>query len=402
MNNNQRDPRWANIILGTSTLTIGAIGCFISCIGDAIGTTPDVVNERLNSVEGYDEKDLVDWAKLAQAFPGITATVKSTYDNQDVLNQLAAGNRVLVVVSAVPIGGTGIHCVEYIGNGQLKDPWTGTIRPTSDFPTLTGEYIIISGQWQDTQNSVSSTTIKTTDLNTYGLDPTNQQSNQAVFDAWHALNQGLYVPAASYNAEKQTVEDLQKTIDELNSKHVEDTKEISDLNHALSTLAGSNKDYAGQALESEKTATQVTNDMIDVADELGVDTNGKTEQELHQEIIQEIAANKKNQTAESDIPPEKLYTLWEEQFQSIVNNNIRLGLNKYLTENNLHIVDLNGNPMDADVATYVNAFNNDTMSRLAIFQKAGQAVSTIKEHVGKSRNLFAQILGVLWSPQGNA
>lgn len=146
MNNNQQDPRWASIILGFGTVTIGTDGCFICCIADALNTTPDIVNQVMKDAQAF-QGALVDWTKLAVAFPGIQVTVKTTYDNQDVLNQLAAGNKVLVVVSAAPIGGSGIHCLEYIGNEQCKDPFTGTIRPTSDFPDLTGEYIVISGAW---------------------------------------------------------------------------------------------------------------------------------------------------------------------------------------------------------------------------------------------------------------
>lgn len=155
MNNWQQDPNLKNIPLGDGSTTIGASGCTVSAIGDAINVTADIVNKFLQMIGGF-QGALVIWAKIAVAFPGITAYRYWTYNNDDVLAQLAKGNRVIVEVPAAPIGGTGSHWVEYIGNGQLKDPWTGHIRPTSDFPNPTG-YCVISGKWQATENPVPST-----------------------------------------------------------------------------------------------------------------------------------------------------------------------------------------------------------------------------------------------------
>lgn len=143
INNNQRDPRWANIPVGFGIQTISQIGCTISVIGDILGITPDVVNERLKAVNGFANGNLVIWAKIAEAFPGIAVRRVWSYNNDDVKANVP---NVIVEVPAAPIGGRGSHWVNYIGNHQLKDPWTGSIRATSDFPNPTG-YAVITGTW---------------------------------------------------------------------------------------------------------------------------------------------------------------------------------------------------------------------------------------------------------------
>lgn len=155
MNNWQQDPNLKNIPLGDGSTTIGASGCTVSAIGDAINVTADIVNKYLQMVGGF-KGALVIWAKIAEAFPGITVYRYWTYNNDDVVAQLAKGNHVIVEVPAAPIGGNGSHWVEYIGNHNLKDPWTGKVRPTSDFPNPTG-YCVISGTWQATVHPIPST-----------------------------------------------------------------------------------------------------------------------------------------------------------------------------------------------------------------------------------------------------
>lgn len=140
----QRDPRWANIKLGTSNSTIYFYGCTITSLAMILGTTPDVVNRRLKDVDGFSNGNLIVWSKVEAAFPGIKAKRVRGYDNNDVLYNIP---NVLVEVPAYPIGGNGSHWVVYTGNKQLADPWTGKIRPTSDFPNPTG-YTVLTGKWK--------------------------------------------------------------------------------------------------------------------------------------------------------------------------------------------------------------------------------------------------------------
>lgn len=150
MNNWQRDPRWGNIKLGTSNTFIKDYGCLISIIGNIVGTTPDVVNERLKAVGGFAYGNLVIWAKIEQAFPGIKVRRVWAYDNEDVKKNTP---NTVVEVPAKAIGGTGKHWVRFIGNFKCEDPWTGTVRPTQDFVQYgnpTG-YAVLSGSWNQPQ-----------------------------------------------------------------------------------------------------------------------------------------------------------------------------------------------------------------------------------------------------------
>lgn len=408
MNNNQQNSQWANVFIGISNLTIKLYGCVISCIGDTIGTTPDIINTLLNSVGGFasngaknpdgsDQKTLVDWSALSRAFPGITATVYNTYDNDAVLQHIANGDRVLVFVSAAPIGGTGEHCIEYIGNGQCKDPWTGTVRPTSDFPTLIGEWVAISGTWQkpipDAPTVVASA-VNAEGLETYGLDPTNEASNQVVFKTWNDVKNGMYIPVAQYNAVKASADDLQKQTDQLNSEHVADTKEIANLNSSLETLTGSNKDYATQTLDAQQLTTTYTGYMDDIANELNLADNNQTDAQLHDEIINEIVQLRANQkTEESEVAPDKTLTTWENGFKNIVDWIIQHGLNDYLKENNLKVVDLDGNPQDDGIGDRVIAYLDDRFHRLDFLESA---INNVKAKVEKSKNLLTQFLGLFY------
>lgn len=148
MNNWQRDPRWGNIKLGFSNTYIRDYGCTISAIGNIVGVTPDVVNERLKAVNGFAYGNLVIWAAIEKAFPGIKVKRVQGYNNPEVAANVP---NVIVEVPAQAIGGSGKHWVQFIGNQQCNDPWTGRTRPTGDFTkfgALTG-YALITGKWNN-------------------------------------------------------------------------------------------------------------------------------------------------------------------------------------------------------------------------------------------------------------
>lgn len=126
----QKDPKWGNMKLGTSNVTIGTHGCTITSIAMILGATPIEVNKRLLEVKGYLNGNLVIWDKIKEAFPDRVESVRRVwnYDNADILNNVP----VIVQVDGAPIGGD-IHFVVYKGNKELVDPWTGTVRPTSTY-----------------------------------------------------------------------------------------------------------------------------------------------------------------------------------------------------------------------------------------------------------------------------
>lgn len=137
----QRDKRWKDITLGTKG-TIGDYGCTITCLAIIIGTTPDVINERLKAVNGYAEGNLVIWAKIEEAFPGIKIKRVWSYNNDDVLKNVP---NVLVEVDGKPIGGYR-HWVVFVGGKKMIDPWDGVQKSTSSYPSPLS-YCVIGGKW---------------------------------------------------------------------------------------------------------------------------------------------------------------------------------------------------------------------------------------------------------------
>lgn len=133
-----------NFQVGHGSATCAQVGCTICCIAEIIGTTPDVVNKRLLAVDGF-LGNLVKWAWIEKAFPGVKAYRYYGYDNNFVKSYVP---NVMCEVSSAPIGGSpnGKHWIVYKGNKQCGDPWTGSIRPTADFGTATG-YVTITGRW---------------------------------------------------------------------------------------------------------------------------------------------------------------------------------------------------------------------------------------------------------------
>lgn len=193
----------ANVLLGFSNYYIHAKGCLITELAECIGVSVEEVNDKLKNVAGFaadatGQVSLVIWAKIAEAFPGITVERFWAYNNDDVLAKLAEGKSVIVEVSATPIGGTGSHFVRYIGDGKLHDPWTGTERPTSDFPDVKG-YAVVSGKFVEPVAEVTPAAPVAPVENTYqGLDLTNLDSVKAAIDTWHDVANGLYVKADEY------------------------------------------------------------------------------------------------------------------------------------------------------------------------------------------------------------
>lgn len=207
----QKDPRWANIHLGTSNYYIWAKGCLITELAEILDVTPDVVNERLNAVGGFapdksGQVSLVIWKKIEEAFPGIRVNRVWSYDNDDVLAQLAADRSVVVEVPAAPIGGQGSHWVRFVGDHKLHDPWgaVGSERPTSDFPNPTG-YAVFSGKFAEPvaepvvapaveEKPAEAPAPAVVDSLSYkGLDLNNLDSVRAAIDAWKDVVDGVYI-----------------------------------------------------------------------------------------------------------------------------------------------------------------------------------------------------------------
>ncbi len=137
----QRTMPWGNEKLGSSKYYIHAYGSIITELAELFGTTPDIVNGTLNAVNGFSadatgEIDTVIWEKIVAAFPGWSAQFFDTYNNDTVVEALQAGRGVIVLVDSPETIPGVLHAVRYIGNGKCHDPFTGTERPTNDFPNV--------------------------------------------------------------------------------------------------------------------------------------------------------------------------------------------------------------------------------------------------------------------------
>lgn len=150
----QRDSRWANIILGFSSTTIGGYGCTITCLTMFLNylglrITPAEVNQRLKDGGGYaapasnpTQKNLLVWAKLPEIFTEVKLKFvyrHYSYDNAIVSAQIDKGFPVLVEVD---FDGTDRqddrHWVLYKGGQKMNDPWPvePSERPTTAYKAI--------------------------------------------------------------------------------------------------------------------------------------------------------------------------------------------------------------------------------------------------------------------------
>lgn len=195
----QRDPRWANIKLGTSDKTIASHGCTITVLAMIIGTTPDVVNARLNTLPkdaegntGFAQGNLVYWSRIEEAFPGIKVRRVWSYDNADVL---ASVPNVIVQVNGAPIG-VPMHFVRFVGNKKIHDPWDGQEKPTSTYAVQS--YAVLSGKWNKPQEGDY---YKNYDL-------TNKDSMRIAVDVLVRVQSGELVDKSQITQKDQRIKEL--------------------------------------------------------------------------------------------------------------------------------------------------------------------------------------------------
>ncbi len=133
----QRDKRWADKNLGTSTVKIKDAGCVLCCAtivcrfyGKDIW--PDWLNEQMIKVGGYYDQNLWMWDKLTAIFPDIKVhelidcyTVPAPLDKID--KRLEEGHPVIVCVDFDPKPGVQTHYVVIFGKDDrgyyIADPW---------------------------------------------------------------------------------------------------------------------------------------------------------------------------------------------------------------------------------------------------------------------------------------
>ena len=234
-NLSQRNPKWGEITIGHSTSKIKDFGCTLTALAILAGTTPDVVNAFLTAVGGF-SVDRIIWKKINETklglhFPDMGR--QYVYNDVAVREAIERNSACLVEVDFDGVVATPSdrHWVLYIGNHQLIDPWTGTIKPTSSYPLVKGYAIIEKNNEQDDLTSSEENILQF-------LREQNADEGK-VREAWGCLNDKPQYDAQIATLSQKVLEldsltkELEKKIGELNLKISEDKKSEDDWQEML-------------------------------------------------------------------------------------------------------------------------------------------------------------------------
>lgn len=236
----QRDPKWGEITIGKSTSKIKDFGCTLVCLSMLAGTTPDVVNAFLTAVDGF-LVDRIIWKKINETKLGLTFPEGGRhygYNDAEVYQAIQDYGSVLVEVDYDGVVATPSdrHWVLYIGNHNLIDPWTGTIRPTSSYPLVKGYAIIEKNNEQDDLTSSEENILRF-------LREQNADEGK-VREAFGALTDKIALQAQ--------IQTLGEKILSLETSHNDLQKQVDDLSLKLSEEEKSGAHWQAEAITAKK------------------------------------------------------------------------------------------------------------------------------------------------------
>lgn len=155
----QNDPRWANVLLGYGTGTIGEVGCTLTCLAMVTGIRPDVLNTMLkgssfkDSAFAGETKNLIWWTKLEKYTNGLIKFVWRGwgYDGDKIKKAISDHGFCLSEVDFDGYGPKeGKHWIVAKGNKKANDPYTGNEIPTNKYEKWTGwAELIVTNQGGD-------------------------------------------------------------------------------------------------------------------------------------------------------------------------------------------------------------------------------------------------------------
>jgi Peptidase_C39 like family len=213
----QLDPKWANQNLGTSNVTIGGYGCIITCLAMAmtyfgIDTNPAILDNNLTDYGGYSSGNMYNFHGIEKV-SNLKETQSVYSDCSDsgynaILEFIKEGvnnpNKICIVqIDFIPETSEFdshyviVNKVTDSNNIEIIDPWTGTIRPLSDYygdtvkrpqDTIIQAFCIVGERTEEASNPNTTTTMP--EIN---IDFTNL--NQAEIAA---LNQNDRINLANY------------------------------------------------------------------------------------------------------------------------------------------------------------------------------------------------------------
>lgn len=228
----QRWSPWNVIPLGFPKhgQTISSHGCTITCVGMLGGLNPDQVNQKLQSVTGFQESSIL-WQKINEAIPWLSFEWRGyAYDDDKVKAAITKNGGCLVEVDFD--GNTARtddkHWVLAIGGGKIYDPWTGKEELFSKYSIKTGYAVInivgtapIGGDNMADTVSLPSATFETL------------VSKSTKYDAFTAM--GYSDPTLV----KKELDTKQSTIESLSNEKKTQQVQIDSLNGHLSEYAAS-------------------------------------------------------------------------------------------------------------------------------------------------------------------
>lgn len=334
----QRDPRWASMQFGSST--VGQVGCTITGIAILLGTTPDVVLERMRNVGGFKDGNLVIWAKIPEAFPGITVRREWSYNNDDVKQNVP----VLVQVDGTPIGAP-THFVVYIGNQQMIDPWTGQVEPTSKYRPVS--YAVIKGSWQQIDKPYL-------EQLTSQIEATTQCQSQLKT----ALEQNTHLQEKMDSYISQ-LNEYKIQLDELRKKYEDEQQRVIHLKDEITKIHEEDKNFAQEALDAQHLATERQKLLHTIAKTMNLQYDPTNDKKLVEDILEKIEIQQREAKA-SEVPEIG-------QLQAVLKQLIQMGINPYLASQGIEPIDPNKpDPQIIEkVSVYLTAVTNQVLGLTA-------------------------------------
>jgi hypothetical protein len=231
----QKDPRWKNIPLGNSTLTIGTDGCLITSLASIADLNPILVNEALKTAGAFDGA-LVVWDKIGSAIPGIRL-IKRNWTK----GILPTGICLLEVDWDGSPTTDGRHWVVQTGDGYIMDPWTGTLESPNKYPLVTGWATFLIEGGEDEMKLTDKIPQEVKDqfnLVAYSEFNNNEETWESFIENWKAA-------ITNINLMKKDKEDMIKNYEnqlELKNEEIlkfkEDLEKLSLFEEQIQTLQG--------------------------------------------------------------------------------------------------------------------------------------------------------------------
>jgi hypothetical protein len=122
----QRDPRWANVALGTGALTIGQAGCLLSAVAAmlaswGVATDPGRLNEFVKRTFGFVDDNLFVFGSV----DGLGCRFTEFVDCEAVAAPVER------LASAIGGGAGVVACVDFQPGGKLQRHWVGLTALTA-------------------------------------------------------------------------------------------------------------------------------------------------------------------------------------------------------------------------------------------------------------------------------